>query len=306
MKTIDEKGNPEVAHVVLVELDDGAVIECVESVQRPIPKSEKWVFIVSTLKGCPVKCPICDAGGHYRGKLSADEIFFQIETLLRRHASPIGPLPTRRLKIQFARMGDPAFNDAVLEVLERLPSRFGEGIQPSISTVAPHGCDRFLDAIIDIKNRYYGNGWFQMQFSVHTTDDERRRELIPIKTWPLAKLAEYGKRYFEIVDRKISLNFAPIEGYPVDPKVLKDLFSPDKFIIKLTPINPTYAAVSAGLKGQIDPFRPKTATAIAKRFASEGFETIISIGDLEENSIGSNCGMYVNRYHAGCRNRASA
>lgn len=293
MKVIDVKGNPDVAQVALIELNDGNLIECVESVQRPISRSEKWVLIVSTLKGCPVKCPICDAGGHYGGKLGADEILYQIDYLVNRHAKQPGEIPTKRLKIQFARMGDPAFNDAVLDVLEMLPKRFGGGIQPSISTVAPHGRDRFLDRLIAIKNEHYRNGWFQMQFSIHTTDEQKRRELIPIRTWPLEKMASYGSRFFLDGDRKISLNFAAVEGYPLNPKKLASLFSTEKFIIKLTPINPTYSAASSNLIGQLDPDNPENTKRLAAMFETEGFETIVSIGDLEENAIGSNCGMFV-------------
>ena len=306
MKAVDVKGNPKVARVALIELDDGSLIECVESVQRPIPKSEKWVLIVSTLKGCPVKCPICDAGGHYNGKLSADEILYQIDFFMDQQSRRSGKIPTKRLKIQFARMGDPAFNDAVLEVLERLPERFGAGIQPSISTVAPHGRDRFLERLIEIKNEHYRNGWFQMQFSVHTTDERRRKELIPIRTWSLEEMAAYGSRFFAAEDRKISLNFAAVRGYPLDPEKLTALFSPREFIIKLTPINPTWSATQSNLVGRIDPTKPNDAKRIAATFEAEGFETIVSIGDLEENAIGSNCGMYVAERRRDCRSERRA
>ncbi|MBD3871329.1 MAG: hypothetical protein IFK91_00230 [Acidobacteria bacterium] len=33
--------------------------------------------------------------------------------------------------------------------------------------------------------------------------------------------------------------------------------------------------------------------AVAERFRDVGYETIVNIGELEENAIGSNCGMYV-------------
>ena len=33
--------------------------------------------------------------------------------------------------------------------------------------------------------------------------------------------------------------------------------------------------------------------AVAERFRDVGYETIVNIGELEENAICSNCGMYV-------------
>jgi 23S rRNA (adenine2503-C2)-methyltransferase len=265
----------------------------VESVQPPVPREEKWVLIVSTLKGCPVGCPICDAGGDYRGKLTADEIIGQVEHLvLRRY--PDGRCPVPKLKLQLARMGDPALNDAVLDALELLPRRLHlPGLMPSFSTIAPWGRDGFMDRLARIKSSRYGDGRFQMQFSVHTTDDAARRRLVPARTWGLARMAAFGDRFFEPGDRRITLNFAPAVGFPLDPEVLAPVFSPERFMVKLTPINPTFAARHAGLTGAIDPSDPGACEAIVGRFERLGYETVLSIGELEENEIGSNCGMYV-------------
>ena len=38
------------------------ILEFVESVQRSIPRDEKWVLILSTLYGCPMQCVMCDSG----------------------------------------------------------------------------------------------------------------------------------------------------------------------------------------------------------------------------------------------------
>ncbi len=299
MKLIEVTGKEDLAQVFVVALEDGAKIECVQSVQRPLSLGEKWVLIVSTLKGCPVGCPICDAGGRYTGKLTKEEIISQIRLMISRKFPSGDPL-TRRLKIQFARMGEPAFNDAVLDVLEALPETFsGAPIQPSISTVAPVGRYDFFARLINIKDRLYGNGWFQMQFSVHTTDDGARRRLIPIKTLPLDEIAALGNRFYSPGDRKVSLNFAPAEGFPLDAEGLVRQFSPERFIVKLTPINPTVSATESKLVGIIDPGNPEACQEIVQQFTRVGFETILSIGDLEENQIGSNCGMYVGKADCG-------
>ncbi len=78
MKIVYDTGADELARVYVAELEDGSNIEFVESIQPPYSWREKWVLIVSTLKGCPVGCPICDAGGTYRGKLTRDEILAQM------------------------------------------------------------------------------------------------------------------------------------------------------------------------------------------------------------------------------------
>lgn len=305
LKVVSTRGDDELAKVFIAELRDGSLIEFVESVQPPVSRDEKWVLIVSTLKGCPVGCPFCDAGGSYKGKLAADEILAQIEYLIRRRY-PDGRVPVPKLKIQFARMGDPAFNDAVLDALTELPTRFDlPGLLPSISTIAPQGRDGFFEELLTVKQALYGGGRFQMQFSIHSTDQEAKRRLIPWETWSLPQIAEYGDRFFERGDRKITLNFAPARDLPLDPQALVDLFSTERYLIKLTPINPTLRASRFRLQGLIDPRDPEECEKTADRFRTAGYTTILSIGELRENEIGSNCGMFVARFendHDGNRN----
>ncbi len=295
MKIVGQRGESDLATVYIGELSDGELIEFVESVQPPVPQSEKWVLIVSTLKGCPVNCPICDAGTSYAGKLSFGEIIGQIDYMVRKRYTN-GKVPVSKFKIQFARMGDPAFNPAVLDVLQELPFVYdAPGLLPSISTIAPRGCDDFWDKLTYVKNRLYGNGRFQMQFSIHTSSEDSRGELVPCSTLSFAEMSEWGEEFFNSGDRKISLNFAAVKGYPVDPAVIADLFSPEYFMVKLTPVNPTHSSMSRGLFGVINPDSPETADELVSGFRDAGFDIILSIGETRENRIGSNCGMYVGR-----------
>jgi len=123
LEIVHATGDDELAQVFVARLQDGFSIEFVESVQPPVPREDKWVLIVSTLRGCPVGCPICDAGGSYAGKLTREEIMAQIDFLIRRRF-PEGSVPIPKLKVQFARMGDPALNEAVVDVLEALPGTY--------------------------------------------------------------------------------------------------------------------------------------------------------------------------------------
>lgn len=303
LRVAGSEGKDDLARVFVGELPDGRRIEFVESVQPPVPREEKWVLIVSTLHGCPVSCPICDAGGAYGGRLTAAEIIAQVEYLVRRRY-PDGRCAIPKLKVQFARMGDPAFNDAVLDAIEALPSRLDiPGFLPSISTVAPAGRERFFERLIAIKQELFPEGRFQMQFSLHTTDQEARKMLVPVRTWSFERMAEFGERFVRPEDRKIALNFAAPAGYPLDPESLAKTFPPEKFLIKLTPINPTRAAGRSGLVGVIDPSDPVRCEVIADSFRAAGYDTLVSIGELDENIIGSNCGMYAHAPARPCEMR---
>lgn len=295
MEIVYKSGRDDIATVYLAKTSNDKYIEFVESVQPPIPRDEKWVLIISTLFGCPVGCSICDAGGWYDGKLSKDELMEQIEYLIFKRF-PDGKVPVKKFKIQFARMGEPALNNNVLDVLTELPNRFYiPGFIPSISTVAPLGTDNFFNNLLKIKNKLYNNGNFQLQFSIHSTDNNERNRLIPIKKWDFKRIADYGNEFFSKGDRKITLNFALSNNYPIDYKIISKYFDSDKFLIKLTPINPTITAKKNNINNGLLNFKQINKNKIIKKLKAKGYDILISIGELEENKIGSNCGQFVKR-----------
>ncbi|MFC2079531.1 radical SAM protein [Candidatus Bipolaricaulota bacterium] len=296
MRIVESTGRDDVAMVYVADIGQGRLIEFVESLQPPIPPEEKWVLIVSVLLGCPIGCPICDAGGHYSGKLSKDEIIGQIDYLIRKRF-PSGEVPVEKFKIQFARMGEPALNSAVLDVLEALPAKYHvPGLLPSISTIAPRGTDPFFERLLAIKNDHYGGGRFQLQFSIHSTDLASRSRLIPAAKWGFDEIAAYGKRFRAPDDRKIALNFALADGVPIDAATLARQFPVEDFLVKVTPLNPTHRAAENGLHSHVDAMDPEKEYESLLAIKNAGFEVILSIGEVEENQIGSNCGQYVERH----------
>ena len=275
------------------------LVEFVESIQPPLPREKKWVLIVSSMFGCPIQCKMCDAGGDFSGCLTAEELLTQIDYMVRRRF-PEGKPVTSKFKIQFARMGEPSLNPAVLEALEQLASRYDTpGLHISVSSVAPRtaAARTFFDELLRIKNRCYPQGRFQLQFSIHTTDEQKRDELIPVNKWSFDEIAAYGKRFSlpQQGDRKVTLNFAPMVGYPIDVNYLRNYFDPDRFLIKLTPVNPTFRSQEASLVSAVDPYDCTTSEDLITLFRKREYEVILSIGALEENQIGSNCGQFIQR-----------
>jgi len=105
-------------------------------------------------------------------------------------------------------------------------------------------------------------------------------------------MADYSRLFFERGDRKITLNFAARKAFrSIRPNC--GAFSRRYFSHQDYPHQPTNAAYASGLESLIDPNEPEAARALCRRFEETGYETILSIGELEENHIGSNCGMYV-------------
>ncbi len=293
MKIVSQTGNEELAVVYVAQTSGGDLLEFVESLQPPKPRREKWVLIVSTLLGCPVDCRICDAGLYYHGRISKEGIFWQIDNLVTRRF-PDRKIPSKQLKIQFARMGEPAFNMNVIDVIEEFDLYFdAPGFMPSISTIAPKSSDEFFERLLLVKNEKFNSANFQMQFSIHTTNERKRNELIPVKKWSFREIGEYGNRFFKLGDRKITLNFAASNQYPIEPVVLLDHFDPEKFLIKFTPLNPTYNSQKMNLTSLINETNIDNASSVLDDFRNCGYEVIISIGEIEENYIGSNCGQNI-------------
>jgi len=293
MKVRAWTGSDEIAAVYVAESDNGRHVEFVESVEPPIPRDKKWVLIVSTLFGCPGRCRFCDAGGSYAGRLTKEEIFFQTDYLIDRRY-PDRRIPAGKFKIQFARMGDPALNDAVLDVLNELPERYdAPGLMPALSTIAPKAREPFFERLLDISREQY-RGRFQLQFSLHTTDVQKRDWLMPMRKWGFEEISRYGERFFVPGGRKITLNFALADGVPVDADILRRHFDPEMFYIKITPVNPTYAAARNRLRSSIG--AGSAAERLLDSLRSCGYEVLLSIGAIEENTIGSNCGQYVSAF----------
>ncbi len=293
MKIIAKTGKQDLATVYIAEFENKKLIEFVESVQPPIPMNKKWVLIVSTLFGCPVKCKFCDAGGFYNGKLSKQQIMAQIDYLVMQHF-PERKIPIEKFKIQFARMGEPALNENVLDVLEEFPSIYSApGFMPSISTISPGGSDKFFVRLLDIKNRHY-QGRFQLQFSIHSTSTQQRDWFIPVKKWSLSEIASYGNTFYRPGDRKITLNFALADNTEINVNKLWDYFDPQIFLIKLTPVNPTFSSDYNSIKSGLS--NDKKSKELVELLKKYGYDVLVSIGEMEENNIGSNCGQHIMNY----------
>ena len=188
-------------------------------------------------------------------------------------------------------MGEPALNSNVLEVLRQLPEIYdAKGLIPSISTIAPYGTEKFFSELKEIKDTLYKER-FQLQFSVHSTDEEQRNWLIPVKKWSLKEIAEFGNSFYKRGERKITLNFAIAQESIIDVNTILSIFNTENFFIKITPINPTFKAKENSINSLIN--LQEKNYSIINQFKEAGFDVLLSFGEIEENSIGSNCGQHI-------------
>ncbi len=278
-------------HVLQLQDDPRFRVETVDSRDPRYPRDEKSVIILSTQFGCPVGCLICDAGEAFHGNLTAEQMLAQVRFVLA-HRPEI--LQSQKLKVHFARMGEPALNSAVLEALEHLPRLLPcPNLMPCITSVAPAGSIPFFKALRVLKEQFYRDGCFQLQFSINSTNPAMRQRLIPFPLLDLEAISAMGENFHRPGDRRVVLNFALAQETIVDPVQLRHTFDPAHFIAKLTPVNPTARARQSGLQTLLSAANPRAAAALVAALSQVGFETVVSIGEPDEIQIGSNCGQMV-------------
>jgi len=187
-------------------------------------RSERWMIGISCMSGCPVGCKFC-ATGHLKGwrNLSADEMVEQIEFVLQKNPDR-DPKDAQEFKINYTRMGEPFFNiEAVKEVIQRISSRY-PNTHHYLSTIGLKDADFS-----------WINGQVTLQISLHSLDEKRRHELIPINN--LMSLEELGKIRTES-NLKTTLNLTLVDEKDFDIEKLRSIFDPEYFFVKLSPINP--------------------------------------------------------------------
>jgi len=268
-------------------------VEFVDTREPGLPKAAKWVMMISTQAGCAVGCRMCDAAAAgYQGNLSAAEMLDQVRFMARRNPD-LDLLRHPKVKIHFARMGEPSLNPAVIEALRGLAREFpGPGIIASVSSVAPKSpvTAAWFAELLRVKDECFGGGRFQLQFSLHSVDEEKRQEIVPIKKWRLEEVADFGRRFVKPGDRKVTINFAPGPGEALEPGAIARAFDPRHFLIKVTPVNPTLAAQRSGTAFVWDEAPPPLRAAAAELERS-GFQVILSPSSPEEVESETSCGQ---------------
>lgn len=268
-----------------------------------LPLSEKWVITVSSQYGCPQKCIFCDVPSvDFMGNASVGDLFAQVWA--GRSLFP-DITYTDRLNLHFARMGEPTYNGNVLEFCAGIikhklhfQDEMGlrcEVIHPVVSTCMPKKNKRlnsFLQEWCRIKNEMY-NGQAGLQISLNSTSDSQRETLFAGGSMPLGEIASMVERLPYPVSRKYCLNFAYTQETEIDYVRLVNLFDREKFMVKITPIHNCEACRANNIEtldgySSYAPYR-----RIEHDLRSVGFDVLVFIPSLDEESNYVTCGNLV-------------
>ena len=217
----------------LWKLYDGHTIETVLMHYR-----DRTTVCVSSQAGCAMACGFCATGqSGFDRHLSVGEIVEQVVRARRASA------PRRVSNIVFMGMGEPFANyDRTWQAVERINHDLGIGARHiTISTVGVvSGIERLAGEELPVN----------LAVSLHAANDELRTELVPLNArYPLAALADACERYLAAQNRRLSLEWAMIDGINdrgTDSAELAAYATRLRAHVNLIPLNPTPGYLTRG------------------------------------------------------------
>lgn len=199
---------------------------------------DRTTVCVSSQAGCAMACGFCATGqSGFDRHLSVGEIVEQV-VRARRQSSP-----RRVSNIVFMGMGEPFANyDRTWSAVERLNHDLGIGARHiTISTVGViPGIERLADESLPVN----------LAVSLHSANDGDRDALVPLnKRYPLTDLAQACARYIAAKNRRLSFEWALIDGVNDRPSDVDELANYARSLrahINLIPLNPTPGYLTQG------------------------------------------------------------
>lgn len=219
----------------LFRLGDGATIE---TVLMHYP--ERSTVCVSSQAGCAMGCTFCATGqAGFTRHLTSGEIVEQVIVAARR-ARDSG----RRLSnVVFMGMGEPLANfDRLWPAVTRIHDDIGLSARHlTVSTVGVvPGIRRLAAEALPVN----------LAVSLHAANDRLRSSLVPLNDrYPLAMLAQACQDYLTVKNRRLSFEWALIDGVndrSTDVDELAAFVRPLRAHVNLIPLNPTGGFATKG------------------------------------------------------------
>lgn len=270
-------------------------IEGVEN-GKCMPLKEKWVVTLSTQYGCSMNCKFCDVPKVGKGiNATYNDIKKEIETALSLHPEVKS---TKRLNIHYARMGEPSWNPDVLKVTYDLhkitrPYIGNSLIHPVFTTMCPRNNRNLIPVLQewtnDIKNDLY-HGDAGLQLSINSTSNEQRNNMFSGNSLTLEEISEIVMSLPIPKGRKYALNFALADNYEVDAVRLRELFEPNKCMVKITPLHVTHSCEENNIKTTDGYTSFVPYQKVEQDLIDVGFDVLIFVPSMDEDKGRITCG----------------
>jgi 23S rRNA (adenine2503-C2)-methyltransferase len=221
---------------LLLKYGDGTMIETVlmqyPSKDKGHPRS---TVCVSTQVGCAMGCVFCATGQMgFERNLQAEEIVAQVlhfARILREREEHV-------TNLVFMGMGEPLANYAeTIRAVRLLTHARAFGLGQRSITISTVGVIKLIDRLADEQLQ------IGLAISLHAPNDELRRRLVPTAgPHSVEDLFLASKRYFKKTGRRITFEYALIDGVNDSPKVaaeLAQLLKGNGAHVNLIPVNST-------------------------------------------------------------------
>ena len=261
-----------------------------------MPLEEKWVITISTQYGCSMGCKFCDVPKVGKGiNTTYNDLKNEIEIGLQQHPEVKA---TKRLNIHYARMGEPSWNQNVInftyDLRKIIRPYIGRSlVHPVFTTMMPKTNKKLFQRLnewtIDIKNDLF-RGDAGLQLSINSTNEQQRQDMFNRNALTLEEISQIGRDLIQPKGRKYALNFALADYHEVNAEKLRDLFDPNKFMVKITPLHKTNSCMENDIKTTdgYEYFTPyKNTEAELKRV---GFDVLVFIPSYDEDLGRITCG----------------
>ena len=252
--------------------------------------NDKLVLLISSQKGCPMSCNFCDCPKFgFHGNATCVELLSEITTGVALSGIKHG----KRLNLHFARMGEPTFNENVIEAAIKTAQIFNgtfDEYHPVVATMCPKNNKNlfsFLDSWCKAGSIYGGDMGFGIQFSINTLDEDKRNEAFNNESLSLKEIGELISKLPHPGKRKYTLNFAVTPESNLDVNLMNKYFDKDRCVIKITPMHRTYEAMKSGYE-VIDGY--DGYEKFERPLVEDGWDVIVALISEEEDSDRITCG----------------
>jgi len=215
---------------VLFSLPDRSPIETVL-----MRSQNRNTVCISSQSGCALGCNFCATGQMgFQRDLSSGEIVEQVVYFARSlniHQEPL-------TNVVFMGMGEPFLNyQAVMDAVQRLQHSQGMNL----------GARRFTISTVGIVPKIHRfareNTQINLAISLHAVDDDLRSSMMPINhRYPVSDLISACKEYISLTNRRVTFEWALIQGVNDSPEQAKDLATLLEGMlahVNIIPLNPT-------------------------------------------------------------------
>lgn len=222
---------------LLLNLVDGTPVETV-LIQYPSSKVNghpRSTICVSTQVGCAMQCIFCATGQMgFERNLRSEEIVAQVihfANILEKRGEHV-------TNLVFMGMGEPLANyDETIRAIRLLTNDRGFGIGQRNITISTIGIISGIDRLAD-EDLQVG-----LAISLHAPNDKLRKRLVPTAgPTSVDDLIAAGKRYFKKTGRRVTFEYALIEGVNDSLETASELamlLESNGSHVNLIPINPT-------------------------------------------------------------------